>query len=163
GRALVTGRCEDIGKFKVPTLRALAARAPYFHNGSAATLEDVVEFYDRRFPLRVAAGGRAHPHPLLRPAPLPPAPPAPPPPPPRPAGSSESADRITPHGLLAPAIGVHDLAVVDGHRMFRLDGLEAHGADGIVFTAERPRGGTSHHIGVLVGLDQGERLGEFRT
>jgi cytochrome c peroxidase len=30
-------------------LRGLAARAPYFHNGSAATLEDVVEFYDQRF------------------------------------------------------------------------------------------------------------------
>jgi cytochrome c peroxidase len=27
----------------------LAARAPYFHNGSAATLQDVVEFYDQRF------------------------------------------------------------------------------------------------------------------
>jgi cytochrome c peroxidase len=30
-------------------LRGLAARAPYFHNGSAATLQDVVEFYDQRF------------------------------------------------------------------------------------------------------------------
>jgi hypothetical protein len=49
GRALVTGRWVDIGKFKVPTLRALAARAPYFHNGSAATLADVVQFYNTRF------------------------------------------------------------------------------------------------------------------
>jgi cytochrome c peroxidase len=32
-----------------PILRGLAARAPYFHNGSAATLMDVVNFYDERF------------------------------------------------------------------------------------------------------------------
>jgi len=49
GRALITGNCEDIGAVKVPILRGLAARAPYFHNGSAATLADVVEFYDQRF------------------------------------------------------------------------------------------------------------------
>jgi hypothetical protein len=49
GRALITGQCADIGKVKGPILRGLAARAPYFHNGSAATLRDVVEFYDQRF------------------------------------------------------------------------------------------------------------------
>ena len=49
GRALITGRFDDIGKFKGPTLRGLAARAPYFHNGSAATLADVVDFYNQRF------------------------------------------------------------------------------------------------------------------
>jgi cytochrome c peroxidase len=49
GRALVTGACRDIGKIKEPILRGLAARAPYFHNGSAATLMDVVDFYNRRF------------------------------------------------------------------------------------------------------------------
>jgi hypothetical protein len=49
GRALVTGKCADIGKFKGPILRALAPRAPYFHDGSAATLRDVVNFYDTRF------------------------------------------------------------------------------------------------------------------
>jgi cytochrome c peroxidase len=49
GRALITGKCEDIGKFKGPILRGLPARAPYFHNGSAATVEDVINFYDRRF------------------------------------------------------------------------------------------------------------------
>jgi hypothetical protein len=49
GRAMVTGKWNDIGKFKGPILRALAARAPYFHNGSAATLADAVEFYDTRF------------------------------------------------------------------------------------------------------------------
>jgi cytochrome c peroxidase len=49
GRALITGKCADIGAFKVPVLRALAARPPYFHDGSAATLMDVVNFYDLRF------------------------------------------------------------------------------------------------------------------
>ncbi len=49
GRALVTGRWLDIGKFKGPTLRALAARAPYFHNGSAKNLHEVARFYDERF------------------------------------------------------------------------------------------------------------------
>jgi cytochrome c peroxidase len=49
GRATITGQCADIGKLKGPILRGLAARAPYFHNGSAATLSDVVEFYDQRF------------------------------------------------------------------------------------------------------------------
>jgi cytochrome c peroxidase len=47
--ALVTGRWADIGKLKVPTLRALAMRPPYFHAGSAATLDDVVTFYVQRF------------------------------------------------------------------------------------------------------------------
>jgi hypothetical protein len=55
GRALVTGRWSDIGKFKGPILRALAARAPYFHNGSAATLNDVINFYDTRFELHLTA------------------------------------------------------------------------------------------------------------
>ena len=50
-RAMITGQCADIGKLKGPILRGLAARAPYFHNGSAATLLDVVNFYDQRFGL----------------------------------------------------------------------------------------------------------------
>ena len=37
GRALITGKWADIGKFKVPVLRGLSSRAPYFHNGSAAS------------------------------------------------------------------------------------------------------------------------------
>jgi cytochrome c peroxidase len=49
GRALISGKCADIGKVKGPILRGLAARAPYFHNGSAATLSDAVNFYDQRF------------------------------------------------------------------------------------------------------------------
>ena len=51
GRAMVSGKWKDIGKFKGPILRGLAARAPYFHNGSAATLLDVVNFYNDRFTL----------------------------------------------------------------------------------------------------------------
>ncbi len=49
GRALISGKWSDIGKMKGPILRGLAARAPYFHNGSAATLSDVLDFYDTRF------------------------------------------------------------------------------------------------------------------
>ena len=49
GRAMISGKCKDIGRFKGPILRGLAARAPYFHNGSADTLRDVVDFYDQRF------------------------------------------------------------------------------------------------------------------
>jgi cytochrome c peroxidase len=51
GRALITGRWQDVGRFKGPILRGVAGRAPYFHNGSAATLMDVVNFYDKRFNL----------------------------------------------------------------------------------------------------------------
>jgi cytochrome c peroxidase len=53
GRALISGKCADIGKTKGPILRGLAARAPYFHNGSAATLLDVVNFYNQRFNLNL--------------------------------------------------------------------------------------------------------------
>jgi hypothetical protein len=49
GRALITGKWEDIGKFKGPILRGLAGRAPYFHNGAAPSLEAVINFYDVRF------------------------------------------------------------------------------------------------------------------
>ncbi|MEP6652889.1 MAG: hypothetical protein ABJA82_05995 [Myxococcales bacterium] len=45
GRALITGKFADLGRFKVPALRGLAARPPYFHDGSARTLVDVVAFY----------------------------------------------------------------------------------------------------------------------
>jgi cytochrome c peroxidase len=49
GQALVDGRFDHIGKLKGPILRGLSARAPYFHNGSAQTLLDVVHFYEVRF------------------------------------------------------------------------------------------------------------------
>jgi cytochrome c peroxidase len=56
---MVTGKCADIGKVKVPGLRGLSARAPYFHNGTAATLIDVVNFYDQRFNMLLAADEKA--------------------------------------------------------------------------------------------------------
>jgi cytochrome c peroxidase len=49
GRALITGLWKDVRRLKGPILRGLASRAPYFYNGSARTLGDVVGFYDRRF------------------------------------------------------------------------------------------------------------------
>ena len=51
GRALISGKWADVGRFKGPVLRALAARAPYFHNGAAASLDEVIDFYERRFNL----------------------------------------------------------------------------------------------------------------
>jgi len=54
GRALISGKFADIGKFKGPILRGLAARAPYFHNGSAADLGAVIDFYNERFGAGIA-------------------------------------------------------------------------------------------------------------
>ncbi len=59
GRALVTGRWKDIGRFKGPILRGLPGRAPYFHNGAAATLAAVVDFYDVRFTLGLSEQQKA--------------------------------------------------------------------------------------------------------
>ncbi len=47
GRAAVTGDAADLGRFRTPGLRAVALTPPYMHDGSLATLEDVVEFYRR--------------------------------------------------------------------------------------------------------------------
>lgn len=47
GRYRVTGMSDDWGAFKTPTLRNVALTAPYMHDGSLATLEEVVAFYDR--------------------------------------------------------------------------------------------------------------------
>jgi cytochrome c peroxidase len=49
GRGLISGKCADVGAIVLGPIRGLAARAPYFSNGSARSLRDVVEFYDRRF------------------------------------------------------------------------------------------------------------------
>ena len=49
GRAMVSGDIADVGKFKPPFLRGLAARSPYFHAGAAAEIEFVVDFYNARF------------------------------------------------------------------------------------------------------------------
>ncbi|MGB6482723.1 MAG: hypothetical protein WBE86_04470 [Candidatus Acidiferrales bacterium] len=48
-KAIISGQCSDVGRGKGLILRGLAARAPYFHNGAAATLDEVVEFYNSRF------------------------------------------------------------------------------------------------------------------
>ena len=56
GRALITGKCADIGASMTQQLRGLAARAPYFMNGSAANLRELVDFYDRRFNIRYTEG-----------------------------------------------------------------------------------------------------------
>ena len=48
-RALITGKCADVGASMTQQSRSLAARAPYFMNGSAANLRELVDFYDRRF------------------------------------------------------------------------------------------------------------------
>jgi hypothetical protein len=49
GRALISGKCEDVGAIVIQQFRGLSARAPYFSNGSASTLRELVDFYDRRF------------------------------------------------------------------------------------------------------------------
>jgi cytochrome c peroxidase len=61
GRFGVTGEETDRGRFKTPTLREVARTAPYMHDGSLATLEDVVDFYNR--------GGNPNPYldPILEP------------------------------------------------------------------------------------------------
>jgi cytochrome c peroxidase len=55
GRAMITGLWKDVGRLKGPILRGLASRAPYFHNGSAGSLGDVLDFYDKRFNLGLTA------------------------------------------------------------------------------------------------------------
>jgi cytochrome c peroxidase len=47
GRHAVTGDESDLGRFKTPTLREISRTGPYMHDGSLATLRDVVEFYNR--------------------------------------------------------------------------------------------------------------------
>ena len=61
GRSTVTGREADRGLFKTPTLREVARTAPYMHDGSKTTLEEVIDFYND--------GGRPNPNldPQIRP------------------------------------------------------------------------------------------------
>jgi cytochrome c peroxidase len=53
GKGLITGLCADVNRGKGPILRGLAARAPYFHNGAAANLDELVNFYDQRFQMNL--------------------------------------------------------------------------------------------------------------
>lgn len=54
GRYEVTGKEADRGAFKTPTLREIARTAPYMHDGSLATFDEVIEFYNR--------GGNSNPY-----------------------------------------------------------------------------------------------------
>jgi cytochrome c peroxidase len=56
GRFAVTKREADRGRFRTPSLRNVALTAPYFHDGSAATLDDVVDHYDTLLGLGLSAG-----------------------------------------------------------------------------------------------------------
>jgi hypothetical protein len=49
GRALISGKCNDVGAIVMQQFRGLAARAPYFSNGSAANIRELIDFYDRRY------------------------------------------------------------------------------------------------------------------
>ena len=55
GRALITGKWKDVGRFKGPILRSVASRPPYFHDGSASDLNQVVDFYEERFSIGLTA------------------------------------------------------------------------------------------------------------
>jgi cytochrome c peroxidase len=55
GVGWITGKCNDLGKFKVSSLRGIAARPPFFHGGEAATMRDVVIFYNNRFNMNLSA------------------------------------------------------------------------------------------------------------
>jgi cytochrome c peroxidase len=49
GVAMITGQCADIGKTKIPVIRGIAGRSPYFHNGGAPEITNLIDFYDQRF------------------------------------------------------------------------------------------------------------------
>jgi cytochrome c peroxidase len=53
GKGLVTGMCSDVDRVKGPVLRGLAARAPYFHNGAAQNLDQLLNFYNERFQMNL--------------------------------------------------------------------------------------------------------------
>jgi cytochrome c peroxidase len=55
GKGLVTGLCSDVNRVKGPVLRGLAARAPYFHNGAAKDLNELVNFYNQRFEMNLTS------------------------------------------------------------------------------------------------------------
>ncbi len=71
GRARVTMRASDRGRFRVPSLRNVAVTAPYMHDGSLGTLEEVVEHYARGgHPAGVPIPPDDNTDPLIRPLPL---------------------------------------------------------------------------------------------
>jgi len=54
GVGWITGKCNDLGKFKVSSLRGIGARPPFFHGGQAATMRDVILFYNVRFNMNLS-------------------------------------------------------------------------------------------------------------
>jgi hypothetical protein len=53
GQGLITGEWEHLGRFKVPGLRGLATHPPYFHDGSAASIAEVIDYVDARFSIQL--------------------------------------------------------------------------------------------------------------
>jgi hypothetical protein len=60
GLAASTGRAEDLGRFKVPQLRGVSRAAPYFHDNSADTLEEAVDYHLSDF-YQTSRDGSEHP------------------------------------------------------------------------------------------------------
>lgn len=54
GRALISGKCNDVGTIVMQQFRGLAAREPYFSNGSARNISEVIDFYDRRYNIQLS-------------------------------------------------------------------------------------------------------------
>ena len=50
-----TGHWADIGAFRAPPLRGIAGRSPYFHDGQATSIDDVIDFYDYRFNIHLSS------------------------------------------------------------------------------------------------------------
>jgi cytochrome c peroxidase len=59
GQALFTKRWTHMNRFKVPNLRGIAGRAPYLHNGGAASLTAVVDYHDQRFDIQLTSEEKA--------------------------------------------------------------------------------------------------------
>jgi hypothetical protein len=55
GVAMITGQCADIGKTKIPVIRGIAGRSPYFHNGGATEITNLINFYNARFNIGLTA------------------------------------------------------------------------------------------------------------
>ena len=52
GRALISGRCRDVGSLVMQQFRGMAARAPYLSNGSAKDIRAVIDYYDTRYNIK---------------------------------------------------------------------------------------------------------------
>jgi len=59
GRDLITGTWKNIGRFKVPSLRGLTFHPPYFHDGSGASIVDVVNYLDDRFSIGLTSAEKS--------------------------------------------------------------------------------------------------------